>query len=1207
MGVPGLWEIINKAGHSHSLAQLSVVEGFEKNGSGLRALRIGIDVSLWFQHSTFSKGGANPQIRCLFFRLLNLLELPFIPLFVFDGGERPPIKRGSKMGKSGSHNMTKQFQELLDRFGVEWRMAPGEAEAELAYLNRKDIIDAVMTDDVDALVFGAKTIIKNLSPLLSGNRNNWALNSEGNPSKSHTMVCKADDVANHPLIRLSKGGMILFALLSGGDYDAGVKGFGPQFAHGLAKAGYGDELLRAYTRRQWDDIRVFLIDWRARMNDELHTNAENRLPKKAPSTLYIPSDFPDLQILKYYAEPITSGTKNRSGGQIRDNKDLSLPRIAGYCEQYFDEWGHKSAIIKRFRDLVWPAATMRVLRRAALEADLNEKNDRIQSGRVDFAIRGPLTPSVEQGVGTPAALVKRYLNPVYMDRIAEAFVNRGPQVGNNIIEENVPDPHPLLVKIVGSRRHVSVDHILEYRLELDPYQFVELTKEGIVGSRPDPPLTAGAGDEEIDNIYEKDHPTQSSPKGPKKPPPDPYSLVRLWLPASIIRQVHPKLVKDFEDAEAAKKAGKQKTASPKKRKGKERAREESDEDDDDKSDTESQAAPRPSQGITSTPRPRGIFRQPPQANSQPTTQPASSSQSTSKPSIQPASSSQPTPKPAIPSASQSTPKLPPQATSQPLPKLPPPQATPVPRTPQTVPPQAIPPRAVPQSAPPPPPRPAPRTTPQSVPPRTPQVARQEVPRAAEPPPARLPPPQPVVFHTPQTNPTRGRRLQKDISINAISSLPQRESGFVFTYPNPDNPDHILLSDEEEEEEEALGALGNVPRQPDLSYPPRSTPAGPSQPSPSKARGERQATQLAQIMRVASLDLGSSQPAVREPEPAVPQDPVLVPLPTPRPTQRQRRPGAPTSTPPPVASSSRAPIRNIPAPSASEPMEQDERQSQSESQHAEPPPSRFDVFIDQMLGVGEIDGFGKGKRKVTKPRGGGRGGVRRSNVDDGQGPTRKRRRVTPAVPAGVGMGGQDTMDPAMPPMPTPTPTRTIREPEPFPDIPNFAPYPAASSSTSSRIVPAVATTSSTSASASTSTTKFTSSSQPLTSKDESRRRPIPRDRSITYVHSDGGDTDTEMNSNPNSFAPAVVRSKQKQKRSIPSDASIISIHSDDEGPGPTGPSSSAPAALSSHQHHQMHVDDSGGGGMAFNLNVPGPSQTGGILRDGDEDDMVIDLT
>lgn len=38
--------------------------------------------------------------------------------------------------------------------------APGEAEAELAYLNQQGVIDAVLTDDVDALIFGAKTVIK---------------------------------------------------------------------------------------------------------------------------------------------------------------------------------------------------------------------------------------------------------------------------------------------------------------------------------------------------------------------------------------------------------------------------------------------------------------------------------------------------------------------------------------------------------------------------------------------------------------------------------------------------------------------------------------------------------------------------------------------------------------------------------------------------------------------------------------------------------------------------------------------------------------------------------------------------------------------------------------------------------------------------------------------------------------------------------------
>lgn len=38
--------------------------------------------------------------------------------------------------------------------------APGEAEAELAYLNRIGVINAIISDDVDAFLFGAKTIFR---------------------------------------------------------------------------------------------------------------------------------------------------------------------------------------------------------------------------------------------------------------------------------------------------------------------------------------------------------------------------------------------------------------------------------------------------------------------------------------------------------------------------------------------------------------------------------------------------------------------------------------------------------------------------------------------------------------------------------------------------------------------------------------------------------------------------------------------------------------------------------------------------------------------------------------------------------------------------------------------------------------------------------------------------------------------------------------
>ena len=151
MGVPELWEvsgiltcidilssqrraciarqILNHAGKSRAIAHLAVVDGFEKNDSGCRAFRVGVDASIWLQHATFSAGrpedrekrGHNPELRLLFNRLCKLSRLPLSLLFMFDGKERPKVKRGSRMGKSGSHNLAKGFKKLLDIFGVDWR------------------------------------------------------------------------------------------------------------------------------------------------------------------------------------------------------------------------------------------------------------------------------------------------------------------------------------------------------------------------------------------------------------------------------------------------------------------------------------------------------------------------------------------------------------------------------------------------------------------------------------------------------------------------------------------------------------------------------------------------------------------------------------------------------------------------------------------------------------------------------------------------------------------------------------------------------------------------------------------------------------------------------------------------------------------------------------------------------------------------------
>ncbi|CAL1695341.1 unnamed protein product [Somion occarium] len=564
MGVQGLWDVIAKAGHSRSLTHMAVVDGFERNESGRRALRVGIDASLWYEHARFSKGGENPELRMLFFRIRSLLELPIIPLFVFDGRERPRVKRGSKLGKSGSHNLTAKLKELLGIYGIEWRMARGEAEAELAFLNRVGVIDAIMTDDVDALMFGAKTIIRNVSLTLSGNKSAPALDCEGKASKHHVKVYNAEDIRTNLNVALTKGGMFLFALLSGGDYGNGIRGCGPQIAHGLARCGFGDRLIQAYEDMGPRGIQAFLPQWRTEISNELHTNSSGLLPHRCPS-IVLPDDFPDLKILVNYAYPICSETAGSRGGVLLDKGDLSIPRLAGFCEAHFDEWGHRSRIIERFRDLLWKASLMRVLRRAAMEADEKEKEKRIRAGRHDTIIRGVLNPAVDEAVGTPASLIKRCLDPVQEDLLASAFVNRGSQAGPSR-SANIPDPHPLITKIVSVRENKATDKLLEYRIEIDPKQFVDLAHAGIKGKHPEPETTPEL----------------------KKARPESLATMRVWVPASMMQQVHPALVQEY----LAEKTNKG-TRGNERRKRASRADEDGGEEDDEVEPAMPPAMPKP--------------------------------------------------------------------------------------------------------------------------------------------------------------------------------------------------------------------------------------------------------------------------------------------------------------------------------------------------------------------------------------------------------------------------------------------------------------------------------------------------------------------------------------------------------------------------------------------------------------------------------------
>lgn len=128
----------------------------------------------------------------LFYRTIRMLEHGVKPVYVFDG-KPPTLKRGElakrterreeaqanleraredgnaeeeqKMVKrlvkvTATHNA--EAKQLLRLMGVPVMEAPGEAEAQCAVLTNAGRVFATATDDMDALCFGARILVRHL-------------------------------------------------------------------------------------------------------------------------------------------------------------------------------------------------------------------------------------------------------------------------------------------------------------------------------------------------------------------------------------------------------------------------------------------------------------------------------------------------------------------------------------------------------------------------------------------------------------------------------------------------------------------------------------------------------------------------------------------------------------------------------------------------------------------------------------------------------------------------------------------------------------------------------------------------------------------------------------------------------------------------------------------------------------------------------------
>ncbi|KAI5802850.1 hypothetical protein FPQ18DRAFT_398760 [Pyronema domesticum] len=314
MGIPGLYAELG-AGERISLAKYAA-EHHARTG---RRLRIAVDASIWAFQVQAGKGGNNPALRTVYYRLLRLISHNITPIFIFDGPHRPGFKRGSQKNTLLTPALIRLSKKLLKLFGCPFHTAPGEAEAECALLNREGIVDAVLSEDVDTLMFGASTVIRK-----------WS--GEGKAATpTHVSVYNSDSIINDA--GLTREGIVLVAMMKGGDYlPEGVPGCGIKTAVEAAKAGAGKSLFEVR------DDEEGLKKWRDRLAHEMSTN-ESKWFKRKNGKAVVPEDFPNTEILGWYAEPMVSSPENveRLRAAIDWNGKLDVAGLREYTRDTF-EW-----------------------------------------------------------------------------------------------------------------------------------------------------------------------------------------------------------------------------------------------------------------------------------------------------------------------------------------------------------------------------------------------------------------------------------------------------------------------------------------------------------------------------------------------------------------------------------------------------------------------------------------------------------------------------------------------------------------------------------------------------------------------------------------------------------------------------------------------------------------------------------------------------
>jgi DNA excision repair protein ERCC-5 len=196
-----------------------------------------------------------------------------------------------------TEEMVEDVMFLLTLFGIPYLRAPAEAEAQAVELEKLGLVDGVVTEDSDAIVFGSRSVYRNIFD-----------------DKKYVELYLSSD---SDTIGIGYNEKIALAMLLGGDYTQGVKGVG--IVNGM-------EILKAFpvSESVLDGLTAFR-NWLDGFELDEKTNSDNSIiaeftkkHKSARSRWLLPSNFPSAYVLQAYTRPIVDSSQTKFSWGVPD-------------------------------------------------------------------------------------------------------------------------------------------------------------------------------------------------------------------------------------------------------------------------------------------------------------------------------------------------------------------------------------------------------------------------------------------------------------------------------------------------------------------------------------------------------------------------------------------------------------------------------------------------------------------------------------------------------------------------------------------------------------------------------------------------------------------------------------------------------------------------------------------------------------------------